>query len=155
MKKAMLLAVFAVAAVSVFGGGQEVGTAVVNIFTNQAVTASYVASDTLDLNSFDSAAVIVSCGTPVIGITSSIKYQWSVNSTTWGDEAVRVSTSTNATEQLFAPMTSVVTFGLSTNNAPFTDRVKRQARYFRVSVKGSAATNATVSVSAVKMNNNN
>lgn len=156
LKKALLLAVYAVAAGWVHGQTVKDGAPIV-LFTNQTVTSAYVAGDLYDLKSYDSFVLKTVVGTAAAATAANLKYQWSDDRTVWVDETVLYSGTTNSIEQPYIPLSRVVLVPLTSTSTNYIERVRRLARYFRPMVKDSASTNATstISVQIIPMNNQN
>lgn len=158
-KKAWLVAVFCAATSAAFADKPfEVGDrGSTTIFTNQTLSASYVAaSNVLDLNSYDSASVVATVNNGVTGVTVSLLYQWSLNGTTWVTEQALNAGTVSSTEAPYTALNRRIDFsGATSSSTPYIERVRRLSRYFRVQVKGSTATTATVAITAIPMNNQN
>jgi len=127
------------------------------VFTNQTLTASYVASDSIDLKSYDSAVVLIEVPTNQASKTANVKFEWSNDGTTFVPEYALNPGTIASGDQPYTPVQKRVDVDMAsgTTSAPYIERVRRLARYFRIKVKSDGVTTGTVKGSVVPMNNEN
>lgn len=134
------------------------------IFTNQNLTNAYVFSSVVNLQSYDSLAIMAVTSTRSASNIwdtgqAIMKYQWAMTTNsggTWADEPVLTAGTATSTEQPYTYLAKTVQISLGTN-LYFPDRVRRLAKFFRVGVKStnSFTTNALLRVDVLQQNNGN
>lgn len=128
------------------------------IRSDSTLTSSYVASDAVDLQNFNSLAITARVGTTQATKVANLKFQWSHDGSIWTDEPVKITGSITGTpeggnhEQHFTIPSNVIDIAMDTVNNGFVARFARTARFFRVLAKSDAVTTGTLSVVATRFN---
>jgi len=156
MNKAIVLALIGLATAA-YGQSVKSG-APVTVSAETALTASYVAGTTVDLQSYDSVGLSFYCTSASATSlrTPYVKYQWSNDASIWYDEYVLSAGTASSSAQPYTPLIREITPSLATTATTiYAERCRRIMRYFRPAVKADSATTATIVIKAQQMNNQN
>lgn len=119
------------------------------------LTSSYVASNSIDLEHFDSVTIEVVTVNNDASKVLHLAYQWSHDNSTWFTEKVLTSGTAASGVHPMVANDKQIQIALDTAGNLFTDRANKQARFFRVRCKEATGTStATVAVSATPRNLN-
>ncbi len=125
--------------------------AAIALRVDSTVTSSYVASNAIDLKSYDSVTIGIDCGTTSTATVSN-KFQWSMDTSVatplWYDEGVITNGTASGGEQPQTSNSKRVDVVLTTAGTLYIARFHRLARYLRVVSKSASVTTGTIRILA-------
>ena len=127
-----------------------------NIFPIAVLTNAYsgAVSSAVDLESYDGLALTLKV-TTAQAKTCNLKFQWSHDDSAYFDELVEVQGSAASGEQPYTILSRVIQIDMTSTGNLYIARLRRMARYFRVTMKSDATTTGQVRVDIIKLLNGN
>lgn len=118
--------------------------------------ASYAYGTPVDLLSYDSALIYYTVVLGESAKTATIKWQWSLDGTNWGDEPVDVAGTASGTVQPFTAYSRETTISMATTGYIYPVRVHRMGAYLRAGfASASSPATGTISIQIIKCSNFN
>lgn len=128
------------------------------IFASATPGATYSFSTSIDLMSWDSVTLLTAVTVNETAKTANLKFQWSIDNTTFYDETTDTASASSGAEQPFVPYTYRIDISLDSAGTNYLAgdirRLRRLARYFRAGIK-SDATTGKVAISILQLCNGN
>lgn len=130
--------------------------AVTVVFTNRTLSTTYLFSDSLNLESYDSVYVLINIGTTNVNDVAKIKPQWSHDDSAYFDEPILTQGTTVGSETPYTVTSRVIQINMwgATNSYP--ERYRRLGKFLRFAVASTnVTTSGKLSISGKKENNQN
>ena len=113
-------------------------------------------SPAIDMNTYDSAFIYYTVVLGESAKTATVKWQWSLDGSNWGDEPVDKEGTATSTVQPFTALIREVTIPIDTTGYVYPVRVHRMGAYLRAGIaSASSPASATVSIKIIKASNYN